>query len=65
MDFLYKIGTGGSLVRVSDLELQPDQPRQHLAANIKLVASYQKNPKAPTPAPAMASGTNNSTAKAK
>lgn len=63
VDFLYKLGSGGSLVRVSDLELQPDQPRQHLAANIKLVASYQKNPKIP-PAPA-SSGTNNSTAKAK
>lgn len=63
VDFLYKLGSGGSLVRVSDLELQPDQPRQHLAANIKLVASYQKNPKL-SAAPA-AAGTNNSTAKAK
>jgi Tfp pilus assembly protein PilO len=50
VDFLYKLGSGGSLIRVSDLELQPDQPRQHLAANVKLVASYQKNPKAPAPA---------------
>ncbi|MDR3460090.1 MAG: hypothetical protein P4N60_21905 [Verrucomicrobiae bacterium] len=63
VDFLYKLGSGGSMVRVSDLELQPDPPRQHLAANIKLVASYQKNPKAPA-APAAPAKTN-STAKAK
>ena len=43
VDFLYKLGAGASMIRVSDLELQPDQPRQRLSANIKLVASYQKN----------------------
>jgi hypothetical protein len=32
------------MVRVRDLELQPDAARQHLNANIRLVASYQKNP---------------------
>jgi Tfp pilus assembly protein PilO len=58
IDFLYKLGSGGSMIRVRDLELQPDPPRQRLNANIKLVASYQKNP---TPAPAA----KNSTAKAK
>ena len=63
VDFLYKIGTGGSLVRVSDLDLQPDQQRQHLATNVKLVASYQKKPKAPAALPAPA--TNTPTAKAK
>ena len=31
------------MIRVRDLELQPDAPRQHLNANIQLVASYQKN----------------------
>lgn len=51
VDFLYKIGSGASMIRVRDLELQPDQPRQRLNANIRLVASYQKNPKA-TAAPA-------------
>jgi Tfp pilus assembly protein PilO len=57
VDFLYKLGSGASMIRVRDLELQPDPPRQRLIANIKLVASYQKNP---TAAPAKPS-----TAKAK
>jgi Tfp pilus assembly protein PilO len=43
VDFLYKLGSGASMVRVRDLELQPDAARQHLNANIQLVASYQKN----------------------
>jgi type II secretory pathway component PulM len=42
VDFLYKLGNGASMVRVIDLELQPDGARQHLNANIRLVASYQK-----------------------
>ncbi|HTB84563.1 MAG TPA: hypothetical protein VK742_12985 [Candidatus Sulfotelmatobacter sp.] len=58
VDFLYKLGSGASMIRVRDLELQPDQPHQHLNANIKLVANYQKNP---TPATA----DKNSTAKPK
>ena len=58
VDFLYKIGSGSSMIRVRDLELQPDQPRQRLNANIRLVASYQKNP---APAPVA----KNSTAKVK
>jgi hypothetical protein len=32
------------MICVRDLALQPDVPRQHLNANILLVASYQKNP---------------------
>ncbi|MGD0252304.1 MAG: hypothetical protein ABSC01_06360 [Verrucomicrobiota bacterium] len=47
VDFLYKLGSGASMIRVRDLELQPDSAHQHLTANIKLVASYQKNPTAP------------------
>lgn len=43
VDFLYKLGSGSSMIRVSDLELQPDRERQHLNANMKLVASYQKS----------------------
>ena len=50
VDFLYKIGNNAAMIRVRDLVLQPDQPRQRLNANIKLVASYQKNPKTPAPA---------------
>jgi len=43
VDFLYKLGSSASMVRVHDLELQPDAAKQHLNANIQLVASYQKN----------------------
>lgn len=42
VDFLYKLGSGASMIRVRDLELQPDRAHQHLNANIRLVASYQK-----------------------
>lgn len=54
VDFLYKLGSGASMIRVRDLELQPDGPRQHLNAGIRLVASYQKNPAAPARAAAPA-----------
>ena len=43
VDFLYKLGSDASMIRVRDLELQPDATHQHLNANIRLVASYQKN----------------------
>jgi type II secretory pathway component PulM len=46
VDFLYKLGNGASMSRVIDLELQPDGAKMHLVGNIRLVASYQKNPKA-------------------
>jgi Tfp pilus assembly protein PilO len=58
VDFLYKLGSGASMIRVRDLALQPDGPHYHLSANIRLVASYQKNstaarsPKPSAPAPA-------------
>ena len=58
VDFLYKLGSGASMIRVCDLELQPDAPKQRLSANIKLEAYYQKNPPA-------AKAANPSTAKAK
>jgi type II secretory pathway component PulM len=54
VDFLYKLGSGASMIRVRDLELQPDTPKQHLDANIRLVASYQKNPPAGNLKPATA-----------
>lgn len=45
VDFLYKLGSSpASTIRVRDLTLQPDPPRQRLLADIRLVASYQKNP---------------------
>lgn len=63
VDFLYKLGSGASMIRVRDLTLQPDQARQRLGADIKLVASYQKNPKPASAASAPAA--KNSTVKAK
>ena len=52
VDFLYKLGSGASMVRVRDLELQPDNARTRLSASIRLVASYQKNPALPARAAA-------------
>ena len=43
VNFLYKLGSGASMIRVLDLDLQPDAPHYHLSANIRLVASYQKS----------------------
>jgi hypothetical protein len=43
VDFLYRLGSGNSLIRVRDLALKPDGPRQQLSGTVKLVASYQKN----------------------
>jgi len=56
VDFLYKLGNDASMVRVIDLELQPDAPKLHLTCNIRLVASYQKNLK-PAPADSLKSAT--------
>lgn len=44
VDFLYQLGNDPAMIRVRDLELQPDGPRQHLNAGVQLVASYQKAP---------------------
>jgi len=57
VDFLFNLGSGNSLIRVRDLTLRPDPPRQQLSGTVKLVASYQKNPPkkgapAASPAPA-------------
>jgi Tfp pilus assembly protein PilO len=46
VDFLYDLGSSNSMIRVRDLGLRPDAPRQQLNAQIKLVASYQKAPSA-------------------
>ena len=42
VNFLYDLANDASMIRVRDLELQPDGPRQHLNASVQLVASYQK-----------------------
>ena len=58
VDFLYNLGSGNSQVRVRDLSVRPDPPRQQLAAQITLVASYQKKSTArPSARPASAPGT--------
>jgi hypothetical protein len=57
VDFLYSLGSGNSLIRVRDLTLRPDPPRQQLSGTVKLVASFQKNPpKKAAPAASPASG---------
>jgi len=55
VDFLYKLGNDASMIRVRELELQPDGAHQKLNANIQLVASYQKKPAAVAPAASTAS----------
>jgi hypothetical protein len=42
VDFLYNLGSGNSQIRVRDLSIRPDGPRQQLQAQVKLIASYQK-----------------------
>jgi type II secretory pathway component PulM len=49
VDFLFKLGNDASMIRVRELELQPDGTHHYLNANIQLVASYQKNPAAVSP----------------
>lgn len=44
LDFLYRIGSAGSMTRIRGLSLRPDAPRHRLTGNITLVASYQKKP---------------------
>ncbi len=56
VNFLYSLGSGSSLIRVRDLALRPDASRQQLAANVKLVASYQKKTPAKTSTPASTAG---------
>jgi len=42
VNFLYGLGNDPAMIRVRDLSLQPDGPRQKLNAAVQLVASYQK-----------------------
>ncbi len=44
VDFLYNLGSGNSLTRVRALSLRRETAGHQLAANITLVASYQKKP---------------------
>lgn len=49
VQFLLALGSGGSLIRVRDMDLRPDPPRFRLNGTITLVASYQKKPKTTRP----------------
>lgn len=55
--FLHALGSGGSMIRVRDMDLRPDPPRYRLNGSITLVASYQKKPKVVRPALAAAPAT--------
>jgi Tfp pilus assembly protein PilO len=62
VDFLFNLGSGDSLVRVRDLSLRPDPPRQSLSAGVKLVGSYQKkSPGKAAPAPRKTAASSSST----
>ena len=52
VDFLYSLGTGGSLIRVRSMVLNPDPPKHKLVGNITLVASYAKKAPLKSAAPA-------------
>jgi len=56
VDFLFNLGSGNSLIRVRDLGLHPDAPHQQIAATIRLVASFQKNPTTKPAAPVARTG---------
>jgi len=58
VNFLFQLSANNALISVRDLVMRPDQPRQQLNANLKLVASYQKNsPAKPGPAGASSAAT--------
>lgn len=46
VDFLYNLGTGGSLVRVRSLSIGRDPSQQQLKSTVTLIASFQKKPPA-------------------
>ncbi|MDB6035335.1 MAG: hypothetical protein JWM16_5673 [Verrucomicrobiales bacterium] len=60
VEFLYNLGSGGSLVRVRSMTLSPEVPNRYkLQGNLTLVESFQKKPPAksaaaPSPAPVKA-----------
>lgn len=46
VDFLKRLGSGNSLIRVRDLDLKLDSTGQKLLANLTIVGNYQKKPMA-------------------
>ena len=62
VDFLHNLGTGGSLIRVRSMTLNPDPPRHKLQGNLTLVASYAKKAPPRSAAPAATTGAKPATA---
>ncbi|MDP7584668.1 MAG: hypothetical protein QF920_02590, partial [Verrucomicrobiota bacterium] len=54
VNFLWKLGSSDTMVRVSDLLIKPDKNRYRLDGWMNLTASYQKDPKATQPKPVAA-----------
>ncbi len=54
VNFLWKLGSSDSMVRVSQMRVQPDKNRYKLSGTMTLTASYQKNVKATKPKPSPA-----------
>jgi type II secretory pathway component PulM len=54
VNFLYTLGSGSSQIRVRELSVRPDPPRQQLVGQVKLVASYQKTASKPANRPSPA-----------
>ena len=52
VNFLFKLGSGNSLIRVRQLSLRPEQMRQQLGGGITLVASFSRKSAGPPAAPA-------------
>jgi hypothetical protein len=58
VEFLKKLGSGNSLIRVRDLELKPDAGVYKLVASLTIVGNYQKKPPAKPATPVKSGGTN-------
>ena len=52
VNFLRKLGSSDSMVRVSQMRVEPDKNRYRLGGSMTLTASYQKDVKATKPKPA-------------
>ena len=51
LKFLWKLGSSGTMVRVSQMRVNPDKNRYKLSGSMTLTASYQKDVKATKPKP--------------
>ena len=65
VNFLRKLGSSDSMVRVSQMRVEPDKNRYRLGGSMTLTASYQKDVKATKPKPAIEAKAEPVTAKPK